>query len=133
MLILSKILSFERLFDVSNDVVYVFDANRNPHQAISDPQLPAARRRQISVRSSCRMQDARKHIAETGRAHTELQRVHETKRRFPAVVFQFNRNQSTQMAFTQNAIRDLLSIGRHKSRIVDATDPRMIAETLSQC
>src|SRR3989442_11032632 len=79
------------------------------------------------------MQDARKHVAETGRAHAELQRVHETKRRFPAVVFQFNRNQSTQMAFAQNAIRDLLSIGRRKSRIVDATDPRMIAETLSQC
>src|SRR5205807_5912176 len=79
------------------------------------------------------MQDARKHIAETGRSHAELQRVHETKRRFPAVVFQFNRNQSTHVALTQNAIRDLWSSSRRKSRIVHATDPRMIAETLSQC
>src|SRR5260370_25396353 len=37
------------------------------------------------------------------------------------------------MALAQNAIRNLLSISRRKSRIVYATDPRMIAETLSQC
>src|SRR2546425_12763296 len=122
MLILSEILGSERLLNIRDDVVYVSNANRNPDQAIGDFQLPTPRGGQISVRSSRRMQDARKHVAETGRAHAELQRVHETKRRFPAVVFQFNRNQSTRMAFAQNAIRDLLSIGRRKSRIVDATD-----------
>ncbi len=133
MLILSQILSSERLLNIRNDISYVFDSNRNPHQAISDAQLPTARGGQISVRSSCRMQDTRKHVAETGRSHAELQRVHEAKRRFPAVVFQFDRNQATHMTRAQNAIRHLLSIGWRKSRVVHATDSRMVAETLSQC
>src|SRR6266571_5030301 len=133
MLILSKTLSSERLLNICDDISYVFDSNRNSHQAIGDPQLPAARGQQISVRSSRRMQDAREHVAETRRSDAELQRVHETKCRFPAVVFQFNRNQGTHMALAQNAIRDLLSISRRKTRVVHATDPRMIAEALSQC
>ena len=92
MLILSKFLSSERLLNIRNDISYVFDSNRNPYQAIGDPQLLPARGRQISVRCGRRMQDARKHVAQTGRSDAEFQRVHETKRRGPAVVFQFNRN-----------------------------------------
>ena len=37
---------------------------------------------QIAVRSRRRMQHTRKHIAETRRTHTQLQRIHKTKRRF---------------------------------------------------
>src|SRR5438552_1300968 len=114
MLILSQILSSERLLNIRNDISYVFDSNRNPHQAISDAQLPTARGGQISVRSSCRMQDTRKHVAETGRSHAELQRVHEAKRRFPAVVFQFDRNQATHIrrAPTSRAISAPASISQ---------------------
>src|SRR6266849_1353836 len=79
------------------------------------------------------MQHAGKYIAQTCRAHTELQRIHKMKRRRACVVFQFNRDQSPETGLAKHSLSHCLSFRRAEAGKIDATNPRMILQPLSQC
>jgi hypothetical protein len=60
------LLSLQRPLYIRNNVVNVFDADRNPDQPVSDPELFPAGRRHIPVGRRGWMQHAGKNVSQTG-------------------------------------------------------------------
>src|SRR6266480_92448 len=83
------------------------------------------------MRSRRGMKHAGEYIAETGRSHAQLQRVHKTKSRCAGVVFQFDRHQSAELSLAQNA-RCYFLIAVSQLRKIYATDSRIILQILRQ-
>src|SRR5713101_2111392 len=70
------------------------------------------------MRSRRRMQHAGENVAETCRAHAQLQSIHKTESRLTRVLAQFDRDQSASVGSAQHASCYFLNLSRGKARIM---------------
>src|SRR5712692_7631091 len=70
------------------------------------------------MRSRRRMQHTGENVAETRRAHAQLQSVHKTESRFTRVLPQLDRDQSASVRSAQHASCYFSNLSRGKARIM---------------
>src|ERR1041384_6330744 len=82
-------LLLQRLRKVRDQIVLVFNANRDSHEAVTDAGGAPLVGRMLVAPHRCRMHDQSVHAAQTHRARRELQSVDEPRSRM-LIAFQFD-------------------------------------------
>src|SRR5450755_406511 len=76
----NRLHRMERLFEIRNQIVGVFDANRNPDQRIGDPDAVASFLGQAGMRGAGGMGNQSLGSAEAHRQFNDLQSIQQTER-----------------------------------------------------